>query len=161
MIKAMRPGHKLTDEQKTFVVQRLACFDSPALVVRALKEEFGATLTAQAVECYDPTKRAGRNLAKRWKTIFEVTRNRFLADTASIGVAHPAVRLARLQRLADRAESAGAIKLAAELLEQAAKETGGMYQRSAGAGSDTGDASGGGVTVNVTIKRFGEPAEGT
>ena len=33
---------KLTDEVKTFIVQGLACFDSPSVVAKAVKDEFGA-----------------------------------------------------------------------------------------------------------------------
>ena len=53
---------KLTDEQKAFVVQAVACFDSPKTVADALKKEFGVIVSPQVVECYDPTKRAGATL---------------------------------------------------------------------------------------------------
>lgn len=137
----------LTDEQKTYVVQCLAVFQTPSVVVKGIKAEWGVAITPQAVECYDPTKRAGRALAKRWRALFEETRARFLEDTASVGIAHRVVRLATLQRLADRAESMGALKLAAEMCERAAKEMGGAYDRN-------GDEERGGVSVNVTINRL-------
>src|SRR5690606_32913826 len=51
-----------------------------------------------------PNKRAGRDLAKRWRAIFEETRKAFLEDTSKIGISHRAVRLRALQRIAEKAE---------------------------------------------------------
>lgn len=115
---------KLNDEVKTFIVQALACFDGPSVVVKAVKEEFGAVITRQSVEGYDPNKRAGRDLAKKWRLLFEQTRETFLEDTSKIGISHRAVRLRALQRMADKAEGQGNMILASSLLEQAAKEVG-------------------------------------
>lgn len=98
---------KLNREQQTYVVQSLACFDSPSVVAAALRKEFSVTLTPQSIEAYDPTKKAGKNLAERWKAIFEETRKAFLEDTSSIAISHRAVRLRALQRMADKAETAG------------------------------------------------------
>lgn len=118
---------KLNREQQTYVVQSLACFDSPSVVAAALRKEFSVTLTPQSIEAYDPTKKAGKNLAERWKAIFEETRKAFLEDTSSIAISHRAVRLRALQRMADKAETAGNMVLASSLLKQAAEEVGGSY----------------------------------
>lgn len=120
-------NQKLTREQQTYAVQALACFDSPAVVAAALKKDFGVVVTPQAIECYDPTKKAGRNIAARWKALFEETRKTFLEDTASIAISHRAVRLRALQRMADKAENQGNMVLASSLLKQAAEEVGGSY----------------------------------
>lgn len=118
---------KLSREQQTFVVQSLACFDSPTVVAAALRKEYSVTLTPQSIEAYDPTKKAGKNLADRWKAIFEETRKTFLEDTASIAISHRAVRLRALQRMADKAENQGNMVLASSLLKQAAEEVGNAY----------------------------------
>ncbi|KNY13099.1 hypothetical protein AKG11_30990 [Shinella sp. SUS2] len=118
---------KLTREQQTYVVQALACFDTPSVVVASVKKDFGVTLSPQLVETYDPTKKAGRNVAARWKALFEETRKTFLEDTASIAISHRAVRLRALQRMADKAEGQGNMVLASSLLKQAAEEVGGSY----------------------------------
>lgn len=118
---------KLTREQQTYVVQALACFDTPSVVVASVKKDFGVTLSPQLVETYDPTKKAGRNVAARWKALFEETRKTFLEDTASIAISHRAVRLRALQRMADKAEGQGNMVLSASLLKQAAEEVGGSY----------------------------------
>lgn len=118
---------RLTAEQKTFIVQRLACFDTPSTVAEAVKEEFGVDLTRQHVEQYDPTKRAGQALSVKYREIFEQTREKFKSDTSEIPVAHKSVRLLRLQRMADRCERMKNFALAAQLLEQVAKEMGDHY----------------------------------
>ncbi|CAA2140300.1 DUF2280 domain-containing protein [Hyphomicrobium sp. ghe19] len=118
---------KLTNEARTFVVQALACFDYPADVADAVKKEFGVEITKQAIEAYDPTKRAGKNLSRRWAMIFEDTRRAFLDRLISIPIAHRSVRLRAIQRMAERAERQKNYQLAAQLLEQAAKEVGDAY----------------------------------
>lgn len=118
---------KLTDEAKTFVVQALACFDTASEVAEAVRKEFGVEVAKQSVEAYDPTKVAGKQLAKRWKMLFETTREEFLNNTASIAISHRTVRLRALQRMAEKAERMKNYQLAAQLLEQAAKECGDAY----------------------------------
>jgi hypothetical protein len=118
---------RLKPEQKLFIVQRLACFDTPTMVAKAVREEYQVELSRQVVEGYDPTKYAGRNLAKKYKQVFEDTREAFLEDTSGIAISHKAVRLRTLQRMAEKAENMGNMVLAKDLLEQAAKEAGGAY----------------------------------
>jgi len=118
---------RLNPEQKLFIVQRLACFDTPTMVAKAVSEEYQLTLPRQVVEGYDPTKYAGRNLAKKYKQVFESTREAFLEDTSGIAISHKAVRLRTLQRMAEKAENMGNMVLAKDLLEQAAKEAGDAY----------------------------------
>ncbi len=120
-------GNALPDEVKTFIVQQLACFDPPSVVVKAVKAEFGEVVTPQQVEAYDPTKRAGRALSEYLRALFEATRAAFLDDAAGIGISHRVTRLRAIQRLAERAETQGNIALAAQLLAQAAKEVGNVY----------------------------------
>ena len=118
---------KLTIEAQTLVVQGLACFDTPSMIAEEVKKEFGVTITRQAVESYDPTKRAGHALSAKWKALFEETRRAFLEDTSRIGISHRAVRLRALQRMAHKAEEMKNLPLAAQLHEQAAKEVGDAY----------------------------------
>lgn len=117
----------LTAEVKGFIVQALACFDTPTQVAEAVKKEFNIEITRQQVAQHDPTKSTGANLAGKWRVLFEDTRKRFRDDTADIPIANRAYRLRVLDRMAARAEGMKNIALAAQLLEQAAKETGGTY----------------------------------
>lgn len=117
----------LSDDVKTFIVQALACFDPPSVVVKAVKAEFGEVVSPQQVEAYNPERRAGHGLSDAYRKIFQATREAFLDDTASIGISHRVTRLRTLQRLADRAETQGNIALAAQLVAQAAKEVGDVF----------------------------------
>ncbi|MBY5657167.1 DUF2280 domain-containing protein [Rhizobium leguminosarum] len=118
---------KLSDEVKTYIVQALACFDSPSIVAASVKKEFGVEVSRQLVESHDPNKKAAGGLAPKWRALFDETRKTFLEDTASIAISHRAVRLRALQRMADKAETQGNMVLASSLLKQAAEEVGGSY----------------------------------
>lgn len=117
----------LRDEVKLFIVQALACYDTPTQVAKAVKEEFGLDVIRQQVAAYDPNCYVGRNLGTKWKTIFEDTRAKFREDTAAIPIASRAYRLRALARMAQQAESMRNIALAVSVIEQAAKEVGDMY----------------------------------
>ena len=119
----------LTDEQKAYVVRRLALFDSPATVATAVQQEFGIALGRQAVECYDPTSHAGRALAETWVNLFRETRAALLENAAAIGIANRAVRLRWLHRIAERAMEQGSNAEARAAIEQAAKEMGESYSK--------------------------------
>lgn len=117
----------LSNEVKAFIVQALACFDTPAQVAASVREEFGIEVTRQQCESHDPTKSSGRDLAKRWRTLFDDTRKRFREETAEIPIANRAYRLRALGRIAERAETMKNLPLAIQVLEQAAKEVGDIY----------------------------------
>lgn len=117
----------LSSEVKVFIVQAVACFDSPTTVAEGVNREFGVKIPRQQVEKYDPTKRAGRNLSEKLKAIFEATRTAFIDDTASIGWSHRSARLRLIQRVGEKAENMGNMVIALQAAEQAAKEMGGIY----------------------------------
>ena len=117
----------LTSDVKAFIVQALACFDTPTQVSQAVKQEFDIDVTRQQVEQHDPTKRAGANLAAKWRTLFEDTRKRFREETADIPIANRAYRLRALGRLAEKVEGMRNYGLTLQILEQAAKEVGDVY----------------------------------
>ncbi|ABY40528.1 hypothetical protein 2.36 [Burkholderia phage Bups phi1] len=117
----------LPDAIKVFIVQSLACFDTISRTAKAVREEFGVEVSPQQCERYDPTKRAGETLSKKYREIFERTREEFLNDTSRIGIAHRAVRLRKLAMAVDKPEERGNLVLMAQLLEQAAKEAGDAF----------------------------------
>jgi hypothetical protein len=123
----MERGEELSFVQKRFLVQRLACFDTPTIAAKAFKEEFGIELKRNRVSYYDPTTKMGAALAEDLKALFFETRKHFLEDLESIPIANKAVRLRRLDRMAAAAEERGNLTLAADLGERAAKEVGGAY----------------------------------
>jgi hypothetical protein len=118
---------KLNDAHKSFIVQALACWDSPSEVAEALREEYGVEAHRSQVAQYDPTRVAGERLAKRWRDLFEATRDRFRREVAEIPIADQAYRLRALGKIYDRHLSRGNVVGAAAVLEQAAKEAGGAF----------------------------------
>lgn len=118
----------LTDDVKLFIVQALACYDTPSQVVQMVKDEFGVTVTRQQVEGYNCMRAAGQGVGKKWVTIFHKTREDFEAEVSKVPVMLRVVRIRRLERYADAAEKGGNLVLAAALLEQIARENGGMYE---------------------------------
>ncbi len=117
----------LTNEQKLFILQRLACFETPKMVAEALKSEYGITVSAQALQAYDPSKVNGQGLSHKFVEFFEETRKRFREDFTSIPIANKSYRLAMLDRMAMAVSDKGNTVMAAQLLEQAAKEVGDAY----------------------------------
>ena len=117
----------LSSEVKAFIVQALACFDTPSQVAEAVKREFSVEVSRQQVESHDPTKRCSKTLAKRWVEMFHDARKRFREATVEIPIANRAYRLRALGRMAEKAENMKNMALTAQLLEQAAKEVGDVY----------------------------------
>lgn len=112
---------------KRYITQALACFDTPSQVIAAVKDEFGIDVPRQQVHSYDPTKVQGKNLSKELRELFDSTRARFISDVEAIPVAQQSYRLRQIQRLTEVALSRNNAALAAQLLEQAAKEVGGAF----------------------------------
>ncbi|AYN29018.1 DUF2280 domain-containing protein [Buttiauxella sp. 3AFRM03] len=117
----------LTTAVKAYIVQALACLDTPSQVVKAVQEEFGLVITRQQVESHDPTKANGKKLAQKWVELFHFTREQLQKELSGIPIANKAIRLRSLDRMASQAESMKNYPLAAKLIEQAAKECGDMY----------------------------------
>lgn len=118
---------QLADEVKRFIINGLAAFDTPSQVAAAVREEFGVEVSRQAVEGHDPTKHAGRNLATKWRTMFETARADFINEATQVPIAHRSTRLRALDRMAKAAERKGNFPLAAALNKQAAEEMGNAF----------------------------------
>lgn len=112
---------------KVFIVERLACFDKPVEVQRAVKREFKVDVTLPQLAAYNPTQASGARLSKTLREVFEATRAKFLSDTSGIAISHRSYRLRMLDRMAEQAAEKGNVVVAAQLLEQAAKEEGGAF----------------------------------
>lgn len=144
----------LSNEVKGFIVQALACFDTPSQVAEAVKNDYGVEVSRQQVESHDPTKVSGKGLAAKWVTLFHDTRKRFREDTAEIPIANRSYRLRMLGRLVEKAESSRNARLALQVLEQAAKECGDVYvNRQTKAEADPGDTTPTRVEVEIVDAR--------
>lgn len=117
----------LKPDVKAFIIQSLACYDTPSQVVEAVQKEFGINITRQQAESHDPTKASGKTLAKKWVEMFNETRERFQNEISDIPIANKAYRLRVLDRMATNAEKMKNYGMTSQLIEQAAKEMGDAY----------------------------------
>lgn len=117
----------LTEPVKLFIVQALACYDTPSQVAAAVKEEFNLQITRMQVSTYDFGKPTCRGISRKLQAVYESTRAAFLADVSTIPIAQQSYRLRVLQRTLTKVEQQGNTAMVATLLEQAAKESGGAF----------------------------------
>lgn len=117
----------LSTEVKAFIVQSLACYETPAKVIELVKENFKVVVTRQQVSAYDPANAMAKSLSQKWIDLFKTTRSRFQTEITDIPIANKAYRLRVLDRMATRAEGMKNLALTAEIIEQAAKECGDAY----------------------------------
>ncbi|MBD1404240.1 DUF2280 domain-containing protein [Leclercia adecarboxylata] len=117
----------LSTEVKAFIVQSLACYETPAKVIELVKENFKVVVTRQQVSAYDPANAMAKSLSQKWIDLFNTTRSRFQTEITDIPIANKAYRLRLLDRMATRAEGMKNLALTAEIIEQAAKECGDAY----------------------------------
>lgn len=116
----------LTDDQKLEIVSMLACFREPSEIIASFQSDYGLELDRKQVGRYDP-HRSYYAAGDKWREIFEAQRSAFLEDVAAVPIAHMGYRLQMLQQGVDAAKRAKNWPLVANLLEQAAKEIGGIY----------------------------------
>lgn len=117
----------LNEGVKIFVVQSLACFDTPVQVAASVKQQFGVDVSLPQLTAYNPASKSGQRMSDKLKTLFAETRKKFLEDTSEIPIAHQTYRLRALNRMMAKAEQQGNTVLAAQLIEQASKEIGGAF----------------------------------
>ncbi|WP_269914812.1 DUF2280 domain-containing protein [Acinetobacter sp. HY1485] len=117
----------LKEPIKIFIVQSLACMETPQQVADAVKQEFGIELDRRQCSAYDPTKPAGKNLSKKLKQLFDETRRNFQENILDIPLANKAFRLRELQKMYDDYGKNKVMKQ--KVLKQAFQETDGRVTR--------------------------------
>src|SRR5688500_9422327 len=120
------PKSDLKNSHKQFIVKLLAVYESPADVIQLVKENFEITVTLQKLQHYDPTTVMGRDLSKTLKELFEETRKEF-DESAIIPLSKKVVRLKKLSKYVQVFEGMGNYGKAAEIIEQIAKDDGGVF----------------------------------
>jgi hypothetical protein len=86
----------LSEPVKRFIVQRLACYESPSQVVAAVKEVFGIEITRQRAWTYTP--KSGTEISQELKDLFVTTREEYRKMEAEVGVAQLRYRMERRQK---------------------------------------------------------------
>lgn len=115
----------LKEPVKIFIVQSLACRDTPQEVAELVKQEFKISIDRVQVAAYDPTKAAGKNLSKKFVELFHTTRADFDAGLIDIPIANKHYRLKQYQKQLER--NAKNTVMSLKILEQAAKDCGGQF----------------------------------
>jgi hypothetical protein len=119
---------KLTDEQRVYIVTRLATYSTPSAIARDLKAEFGIEVTPQAVNQYHPERASGGGLGQRWKDLFGEVRKAYLAAIAETATSEPLVRMHWRENMVLEAWDKGDYRMANAMLDSIAKEAGGMFR---------------------------------
>lgn len=91
----------LKEPVKIFIVQSLACFETPQQVADSVEEIYKIKIDRKQCHSYDPTKYAGRNLSKKLKDLFERTRKEFKTNIEDIPIANKAFHFKELQKMYD------------------------------------------------------------
>jgi len=115
---------------------QLAMYRTPSEVAADVKETFNVEVSRQLVHEYNPDGSGGPTVAQKWKDLHAATRKAFLEDTGAISVAQKAYRLNELADLYRKTKERGESELAAEILEQAAKEMGEAFTNRHRVGGD-------------------------
>lgn len=115
----------LTEQDKEAMILQFARFKRPAEVVAFMKEERGVEMDVQQARTYDPTNPRFEADRDKWEPIYLAAREAYITDMKQVAVANQAFRLNELHDLYNRAKTAKNYKLAADLLEQIARECGG------------------------------------
>lgn len=115
----------LKEPVKIFIVQALACRDTPQEVADQVLQEFGVKIDRKQCQLYDPTKAAGKNLSKKFVDLFHKTRADFDAGLIDIPIANKHYRLKQYQKQLER--NAKNTVMSLKILEQAAKDCGGQF----------------------------------
>ncbi|MEQ1389665.1 DUF2280 domain-containing protein [Acinetobacter radioresistens] len=126
----------LKEPVKIFIVQSLACFETPQQVADAVQQRFGIEIDRRQCEGYDPTKFSGRNLSKKLTELFHQTRQDFRENIEDIAIANKAFRLRELQKMYE--DSGRNKRVKQNLLKQAFQETDGRVTKQEITGKDGG-----------------------
>lgn len=118
---------RLNKRVKLYIVRSLATYETPSETARGVQEEFGIEVTKQQCEAYDPTKKTGQDLSEEFKAEFYRVCKEMNDNLSAIPIANIAYRLKRLQRFIDLEQFKENPVIVPSLMEQAAKEVGGLY----------------------------------
>lgn len=116
----------LTEEMQDAIVRRLARFETPTNVARAVGEEFDVEISRRQVAAYN-VGTASFEGAQKWVYVFDAERAAYRKELEQHAISDVGFRLGMLQRGALAAEARGNYVLAAQLLKQAAEDVGGAY----------------------------------
>lgn len=115
----------LKEPVKIFIVQALACRDTPQEVADLVKQEFNLVIDRSQIALYDPTKQRGKNLSKKFVELFNQTRADFDAGLIDIPIAQKYYRLKQYQKHLEK--NARNTVMSLNIMKQAAQDLGGQF----------------------------------
>lgn len=111
-------------EQKQFLVESLACFQSHSAIITEFARRYGIALDGRTLVNYDPAHRNCR-LGPGLRRLYDECRKAYVDGVQEVAIAHQAHRLRLLSRVVDKATTSKDYANAIKGLELAAKEMGG------------------------------------
>lgn len=126
-IAAPKPRTRLPWNVRQFITIYNAVGTAPKETRVAVKEVFGVDVSPSQVDHYNPTKAAGLTLCLDLKKLFRKAQREHQAMVIKAGISDKRRRMQLLHNMAEKSYESGNFPLAAQLLEQAAKEEGGLY----------------------------------
>ena len=116
---------ELTDDQKLEMVEMLACFRDVTTIINHFGETYGLVINHRQVGGYDPM-RPYYEAGDKWRAIFEARRKAYLEAVSAVPIANQGYRINILQEQLNAALKANKTPEVLSILEQAAKEVGGI-----------------------------------
>lgn len=114
-------------EVRERIIELLAAGHRHREIANMVNEEYGTHVTSAYVRRQNPMVSVGERLPDQLHALFHSLRSQHQERIMRMGIAHQPTRMQMLQLMADDAYEKGNIKMAAQLLEQAAREMGGAY----------------------------------
>lgn len=116
-----------TTQQRRFIVEAFARFNTPTEVAELVEEEFGIDVKRTDVAYYDPECSTGGLPSERWQDLHEQARQRYIDNVAAVPISHERVRFDTLQKVIREALEDGDHDTVLQAVKQAAKESGGKF----------------------------------
>lgn len=132
MSKALTSTGKMEEKHRAWLVVRWACYGRTSEILAEFAVEFGFQVPSNRARNYDLSGIRTKDEAKKrgvakWFDLFAQSRAEFEASIGDIPIASAAYRIKKLDEMFEQALEKRNFRSAAALLEQAAKETGGMF----------------------------------
>ena len=115
----------LKEPVKIFIVQALACRDTPQEVADQVYQEFGLKIDRKQCQLYDPTKQAGKNLSKKFVELFHETRKKFDEGLIDIPITQKYYRMRQYQKHLEKNSRNTVMSMS--IMKQAAQDLGGQF----------------------------------
>lgn len=113
---------------KVEIVRQLACYATNAEVREYIEENYGTQVSAAYVSRHHPANKTSAGMGQELIDLFWETRDQFQRGLDDCGIVYRAYRLRKLDEMCRKAIDTKNFSLAAQLMEQAAKEMGGAFE---------------------------------